>query len=186
MTDAVAIETVDLRKSFGSTEALSGLTLSVPRGIDLRIPRQERIRQDDDAEGAAGHGAADERRRACVRPLGGRHGGERHDPRPRRIRERRQRPLRLHDRRRDARVHGVVLSALAPRPRGALPHGVRAVEGAVDQDAVARHAQQARADPGAVPRRGHADPRRAHVRARSGGHRAGAAGRRCATPRATA
>ena len=32
MTDAVAIETVDLRKSFGSTEALCGLTLSVPRG----------------------------------------------------------------------------------------------------------------------------------------------------------
>ena len=32
VTDAVAIETVDLRKSFGSTEALRGLTLSVPRG----------------------------------------------------------------------------------------------------------------------------------------------------------
>ena len=32
MADAAAIETVDLRKSYGSTQALSGLTLSVPRG----------------------------------------------------------------------------------------------------------------------------------------------------------
>lgn len=32
MADALAIETVDLRKAYGATEALRGLTLSVPRG----------------------------------------------------------------------------------------------------------------------------------------------------------
>jgi len=45
MTDEFVIETSDLRKTFEGVDALAGLTRRY-RAIDLRLPRQERRRQD--------------------------------------------------------------------------------------------------------------------------------------------
>ena len=52
----VMIETTDLRRTFktrkASVEAVQGVDLTVARGRDLRVPRPERGRQDDDASDA--------------------------------------------------------------------------------------------------------------------------------------
>ena len=105
MADPFVIETSDLRKHYDGVEALRGLTLQVPARLDLRLPRTQRRRQDDDDQDPARHGAADERQRARVRPAGRRASGERRDPPPHRLRQRREGSLRLHDRGRDDPLH---------------------------------------------------------------------------------
>ena len=61
-----------------------------------------------------------------LRPAGRRAGGERRDPAPHRLRQRRQGSLRLHDGGGDDPLHRRVLPALARRSRAALPPHVRA------------------------------------------------------------
>ena len=62
---------------------------------------------------------------------------------------------------RDDPLHRAVLPALARRSRAALPATIRAAARAQGQGAVARHAHEAGAAAGALPRRRAADPRRA-------------------------
>ena len=48
MTDQIAIHTEGLTKHYGDVEALVDLDLDVRAGRDLRFPRSQRRRQDDD------------------------------------------------------------------------------------------------------------------------------------------
>ena len=98
VADAFVIETADLRKTLRRRRSRARADPAGARRIDLRISRQERRRQDHHDQGAARHGAADERQRPRLRPAGRRAGVERRDPPPHRLRQRRQGPLRLHDR----------------------------------------------------------------------------------------
>ena len=70
-----------LTKHFGAQHAVEALTLDVARGRGGRTARPERLRQDDDAEGRGGSGAADVGAGAAGRPAParGRPGGA---PRP--------------------------------------------------------------------------------------------------------
>ena len=104
--------------------------------------------------------------------------GERGDPPPHRVRQRRQGALRLHDRGGDDPLHRRLLPALAQGSRAALPAHVRAAAGPQGQGAVARHAHEARVAAGALPRRRAARPRRADLGPRSRDDRGGAAGAR--------
>ena len=101
--------------------------------------------------------------------------GQRGDSPPHRVRQRRQGPARRHGGRRADPLHLAALPALAEGPRGEVPPQVRAAARPRGQGAVARHAHQAGAAAGALPRRRAADPRRADVRPRSGDDRGSAA-----------
>ena len=154
MADAFVIETADLRKHYDGVEALRGLSLQVPRGLDLRVSRAQRRRQDDDDQGAARHGPADQRHAPRVRP--------RRPTTPEASVEIRRRTGFVSDDKDlydymtvggDDPLHGALLSALARRPRAALSAQVRAAAGREGQGALARHAHQARVAARALPRR---------------------------------
>jgi ABC-type histidine transport system ATPase subunit len=61
MSDDVAVDIVDLRKTFGRTEALRGISFKVPRGRVFGVIGPKRRRQDDHHAHAARHSSADGR-----------------------------------------------------------------------------------------------------------------------------
>ncbi len=166
VADAFVIETTDLRKHYDGVEAVRGLNLQVPAGSICGFLGRNGAGKTTTikmllgmARPTSGH--------ARVFGLAGRHaGGERGDPPPHRLCQRRQRSLRLHDGGGDDPLHRRLLSALARRPRAALPPHVRPAARPEGQGAVARDADQARVAARALPRRRAAHPRRADLGAR--------------------
>ena len=178
VSDRLVIETADLWKRYDDVEALRGLDLAGAGGIDLRLPRQERRRQDDDDQGPARHGAADQRRGARASARAGRATpASRSAGAPRFVSDEKD----LYD--------YMTVGEMIPFTRPFYPQWradleqqylpqVRAAGRPRHQGPVARHAHQARAAAGAVPRRRAADPRRADLGPRSGDGRRRAAGAR--------
>jgi ABC-type multidrug transport system ATPase subunit len=98
MSDAYAIETVDLCKTYDlGVEALRGLTLRVPRGSIFGFLGKNGAGKTTTIKVLLGMAYANRRRRARVRAAGRRAAVERVHPPADRFRQRRPRPLRLDD-----------------------------------------------------------------------------------------
>ena len=179
MSEALAIETVDLRKTLRLDGGAARTEPARPDWIDLRVPRQERRRQDHHDQAAARHGPPDAAvRRAC-------------SVWPRTIRS-----ASVDIRRRTGfvdenkalydymTVDEIIrfTAAFYPGWRPDLEKrylkSFALAAASEDQGVVARHAHQAVAPPRPLSRRRAARARRADVGAGSGRHRRSAAGHR--------
>ena len=176
MSDPFVIETSDLRKHYDGVEALRGLNLQVPAGSIYGFLGRN----------GAGKTTTIKVLLGMAQPTSGsaRVFGLAADATPASVEIRRR--IGFVSDEKDLYDYMTVdemirfTAAFFPRWRADLEQRylrvVRAAARPQGQGAVARHAHQAGAAAGAVPRRRAADPRRADLRARSGDDRRGAAG----------
>ena len=68
MAGDLAVATTGLTKRFGSHTAVDGIDLAVPPGVGVRLPRAQRLGQDDDDPDAAGPDHPERRSGDAARP----------------------------------------------------------------------------------------------------------------------